>query len=388
MSNNNKILVSASIIIALALGFYIGTVRNNKKDNIADLYVKESQKQEKKEVRQSEIEGALLRVKGREFRFTDLPSQMQKSIIGESLNYRQNINELLKGFAVQYLVAKSKNPNVEIDPTTFPDIVTFYDGIVKDEDVEEVYKKNIGVFPMNHDVKQIKAQIKVQLILNKITEFTESEIEKLVEANGLTLLLKNVSLPINWFDYEQKPKLTNAEKPEIRINLLMSYSCASCSVLGAQIGELVQIYDPKKIQIGILHISKKHLDVGYYLNKAAMCVHKNDRSDFWKLNLKLLSKSKEISLLKEDDLDNARKILEVAFGEAELRSLTMDQLLTCIRDDSDKNDITKYLTSVMSDFRFTQRLPLPIIFVNESRVDMTGGTLIETVRIFLEQNQI
>jgi len=351
--------------------------------SISDMYIQKQKEVKQLSNMQYEFEGPLLVVNNREFSFLDLPSQTQKTIIGESIEYRQRLNEILKAFGVQYMVAITRNPNQEVDPSIFTDIVTFYGGIVSDKEVEEVYSKNIKVFPAGHDKNLTLARIKVQMIVNKITEFTNTEGAKYLASGQLIYKIKNPPLPAAWMKYDDAPVLRFADDPKVKIKLVMNYNCERCGNLQKDLGELLEKYDPKKIEITLLHYTNKHLDTSYYFNKAILCLREQSETDFWKLNLELLGRVKEITLLKEDDLDKSRELLESIFKAGNFPDVNQGKVFSCIKDENEKGKIRKYLLGIKQDFQYLSRLPIPLVFINDVRVNYDSISLLQAVNQFV-----
>ena len=381
---NKKISLPIIIVSSLLLGFYIGYIKAKKSEmSISDMYIQKQKEVKRSSNMQYEFEGPLIIVNSREFTFLDLPLQTQKTIIGESIEYRQRLNEILKGFGVQYMVAITRNPNQEVDSSVFTDIVSFYDGIVTDQEVEDVYNKNIKVFPVGHDKKLTLGKIKVQMIVNKITEFTNMEGAKYLSTGQLVYKIKNPPLPSAWLKYENAPVLKFSDDAKIKIKLVMNYSCEKCGNLQKDLGELLEKYDPKKLEITLLHYSNKHLDTSYYFNKAILCLRDQSETAFWKLNLELLGRTKEISLLKEDDLDKSREILEQILKSGTFADVNQEKIFECVKDETSGNKNRKYLLTIQNDFQYLTRLPFPLVFINDTRIEYSSGSLLQAVENFV-----
>jgi len=132
-----------------------------------------------------------------------------------------------------------------------------------------------------------------------------------------------------------------------------------------------------------LHYSNKHLDTSYYFNKAILCLRDQSETAFWKLNLELLGRTKEISLLKEDDLDKSREILEQILKSETFADVNQEKIFECIKDEANSSKSRKYLLTIQNDFKYLSRLPFPLVFINDTRIEYSSGSLLQAVENFV-----
>lgn len=364
------------------LGIFIGNIwsKKNSEKNVSQLYIETNNKESRKAIAVNEFEGPLLEVNDQQFSYDNLNISSQKALMKLSLDYRHQVNEILSGFAVEYAISQIREPGKPIKSNELPDLVTFYNGIITDEDVRKVYEKNKDKFPPNANQNHIILQIRIQLIAAKISEITDIEASKLIKEDKIKYYFKNLSMPASWLSFENSPKLTDSESPLISLHLIMNYNCRNCEKLNAQIGELLQQYDSKKIQLTLIHFSESFLDKEYYLNKAAVCVYLENKNDFWKFNLELLKRNNEIVLLKMTDLDKSREIIEEIFKSNKDLKTSITKVLSCIKDEEETSVAKRHLVSITNSIKFISFSNEPVFIVNGVKVDLKEKTLLKAFK--------
>jgi hypothetical protein len=384
-----KLLQVSYILIFFGLGFYLGTVSSSKKgDSARNAFISEANKPDKI-VKENFFDIPLFHFSGKNYSLKDLPIPAQQELARDLIIAQRKASKLIKSIVTQSVSSNKKNGL--LDFKKIPDVTSFYNNMVSDAEVDELYKKNIQKFAKDHDPTHIKLNIRVQLLARKVTEHSEKVISDLYDKKTYFIYNNLPSFPKEWLQLEEFPRLGTPEIAKYRVDIFMNYLCEDCPKLAEQVGDVFKAFDPKQIILTMVPVSSKSLSVDYYVNKSALCFYEQDKSLFWNYNIKLLSRAKNLKLLRDDNLDRARVILDEILSSKAFDMIKKDEIFSCIKNEKRGKD-GKYLNPVVrrlrvakEKFQFLTVFPLPVILIN-GKLIMNELSLNENMRLGVSQS--
>lgn len=377
MEKKNKLIYASAILIALGFGFYLGNITEAKKHmNPQNIY--KTKKGERAELIDDFLY-PLFSYDKKTYYFYNLPEDTQKRLMRERINYYGKVNDILKAVVAQHKVSKDKSKENKEEKILglreLPDLATFYHYLVTDTEVQEIYDRNKSKFGAKHDPDRTMLEIRIQLLMKRILSETESTVSKLQKEEKYHFENRDPFLPLKWLDFANSPTKSKGRNPALEVHVVMGYGCENCLELGEELQILLKEYDPAQISVTMLHTSNSFLGKTYYLNKAALCVHDQDKDLYWDFNFALLKRNQEIRVLKVDDLDKTKAIFESEIKKPSFSKIDRKKFDECVKEERrDKDD--KYLSPIASemrkisyDMKFLSGLGEPVVLINGRRLD-------------------
>jgi|GEM_PF-2907002 len=329
----------------------------------------------------------LIRYRQDNFRLKDLPEDIQKRIRNEQLTAHVKIQTILKDYLARYhaLTKKAESNGKKLDGQVMPSLNQLAAEKIEKGKVEELYKKNIKVFPENHNPENIKRQIYVELVANKAYEFIKIFLSEAYLKEGVKFPLAP-KIPEKWFNELPMRFEFGSESAPNHLVWVGNFGCERCETYTADVGLLIKKFSTENLKLTFIPWTKNAVDSLVYLNNLAACVAKEySAKEFWKFHALMMSSSKDLKTLKPEDYQRAE-------GFAKDRFLALKEGLTlqdwekvnkCGRNTELSNSLFAKLQETRRDLGFIPDLDGSNFYLNGHGLDLEARRLFLAVESLL-----
>lgn len=182
--NNSVIAFVVLTIMAMAYFLYL-TFSSDRNEENENIFLQDIAKVDSTATELNEKE--IILYNDTKLKFKDLPQELQKKIRNEQMVAHVKINTLLKEYVINYHLAKTNSKGREVDPKNLPKIDILKEMGVDVKVIDQIYEQNKHQFPKNHDPAQVKADMTVKLVSNKIYEFYQTYLNEIYLKEDLSL---------------------------------------------------------------------------------------------------------------------------------------------------------------------------------------------------------
>ncbi|CAM9884702.1 unnamed protein product [Chrysoparadoxa australica] len=376
MKKPNVIAGAILLLIVVSYFVYVAVEKNQKEKNIFLAQKKveiESLVDSKKFIK-------VLRYQDRTFQFKDLPEDIQKKIVNEQLRAHQSINMAIKEFLVRFhSVAKKKGDYSNIKVEEIPLLIQVANVLVKEEEVEKLYKENIKKFPKDHDPNFIKQQIRFELQSEEIYKFMMGNVVDIFKTTN-SKLPASPSIPDEWVETKGISPSYGDEKAPNHIIWVGHYGCPNCAGYTKDLGLIIQKYGLTNMRITFVPWTKNDIDSYSYLNTLGLCI-KDNLSDerFWGFHSIAMNQSDMIVGMDPTDLQKARNFAREVMKSNEFTQEEQDKAFGCVAkfDESNKT-LNKYVLAKRR-LSFLPYINAPMILFNGRLLDIEGRRLFHEI---------
>ncbi len=317
-----------------------------------------------------------LRYKSRTFTFDELPLEIQKRIKNEELIAHQKMQTILKDFLVRFHV-KAKNERDIFSVTTddLPPLIEISKKRVGMEKVEELYKKNIDVFPKDHKPGAIKAQIYTELLTQDTYDYMINQLAD-VYRTADSRLPDAPKIDTKWILTEKFSPSYGSEEAPFHLIWIGFYGCLECKNFTQDLGLLIQKYGFDNFRVTFIPWTKRDIDAYAYLNLTAFCLREQEGdASFWNFHSLAMNKSDVLKKIKYDDLKMARGFAEEILKSVQIKQEKIKSVLACSKNLNQDNKLLVEMTKAKQKLNFLPDVYSPMAFLNGRFLDLEGRSL-------------
>ncbi len=312
------------------------------------------------------------------FKFVDLPEETQKKIRNEQMIAHMKINQILKDYIIRYHIAKMDNKGKNIDTRNLPKIDPLISTGTDKRKIEEIYQTNKHFFPKNHDPEQVKTDLTVKIVSQKMAELYSSHLSEIYYKEKLSLP-SFPQVPEQWFQTKVTQSFGNEKAPH-HLVWVGSYNDVNSSLIKEDIGLLVKKYSLKNLKISFIPYSVGLWDLAQNLNLIAICVKEELGLDaFWKYHTTSLDYGKDLVNASPKDIERAlsfaQKIMKILGYKQEDRQ----SILSCAENDQRQNPLFLDLLRAKSALAFLPENKVPYFFLNGRYLDLAETRVFKSV---------
>lgn len=331
----------------------------------------------------------LIRYRQDSFRLKDFPEDIQKRIRNEQLTAHIKIQTILKDYVARYhaLTKKAEQDGKKFDVKNMQTLNQLAAQRIEKGKVDELYQKNIEVFPKNHKPDEIKRQIYVELVAKKAYEFINIFLSEAYLKEGVKLPLAP-RIPEKWFNELPMKFDFGSKNAPNHLIWIGNFGCERCETYTADVGLLIKKYTADNLKLTFIPWTKNAIDSLVYLNNLAACVAKEySTKEFWKFHALMMSSSKEIKVLKPGDYKEAEVFAKDRFlALKEGLSLSdWEKINKCGRNTDLTNTLFVKLQETRRDLSFVPDLDGSNFFLNGHGLDLESRRLFLAVESLLSR---
>ncbi len=313
--------------------------------------------------------------------FSDLPTALQKKIRNEQILAHLKINKILKEYIISYHLTKAKDKDAPINPREVKLLTPLRSSPETEAQVEAIYEQNKAKFPKDHNPEDIKRDLFVKIISNKIQSFYQDNLSEIYLEERLTLP-DFPQLPENWFELPTTQSY-GSEKAKNHLIWIGSYDDVNSKLIKEDIGQLVKKYTLEKLRVSFIPYTNGLWSASQFLNLSALCVKelKGDEG-FWRFHTTLLDYGKDLVTIAPQDILSAEKFVLKILKSLSYSDQEIIKVSSCGKDQ--KSDLFTLLIGSQKVLEFLPERNPPMFFLNGRLIDIVSNRLLNAVNHRLE----
>lgn len=305
-----------------------------------------------------ELEGELIRITNQSFRYQTLPVATQEEIYKLQMTYYQGLKSILEEFSVRFFNALNVIGVDDVDIEELPPPGYYFDSLVKDEEVEDAYLKNLHQLRDGMDPLVVKEQIKIEMTIARASNFVSEKIAELKENDHFELLYLPPQTPLFSLDYHNYYRLRTGDDSK-RMVFISSFFCEECRAYNRQFEAMVQ---NKIFQYDFFFaIYSDHIDsLDSIAHHVSECVYQQNPNEFWKYYFILFNFTEEQFKAIPEDLTEARSFF---INQAESLAIDQKKLKQC--SSLENKEILSKIHKQSLKLRSLTGGSIPKLFIND-----------------------
>ncbi|MBC99174.1 MAG: hypothetical protein CME63_15640 [Halobacteriovoraceae bacterium] len=373
--NNSVIAFVVLAIMAMAYFLYL-TFSSDRNDENENIFLQDIAKVDSAATELNEKE--IILYNDTKLKFKDLPQELQKKIRNEQMVAHVKINTLLKEYVINYHLAKTNNKGKEVDPKNLPKIDILKEMGVDVKVIDQIYEQNKHQFPKNHDPAQVKADMTVKLVSNKIYEFYQTYLNEIYLKEDLSLP-SFPQFPESWTQTKVTQSYGNQDAP-FHLVWVGSYTDVNSKLIKEDIGLLVKKYGLKELKVSFIPFSNGTWDLNQKLNALALCVKKEKgEKNFWSYHTQALNHGKDLVAADPKAVDKAIEFARKVMSEIDFPQEEQNQIIECADNKNKQNPIFLDLLRAKKELSFIPDQKIPFFILNGRLLDLDGSRVFRSV---------
>lgn len=314
--------------------------------------------------------------------FSDLPVPLQKKIRNEQILAHLKINQILKEYIISYHLTKIRNNGTPINPREVKLLTPVRSSREEEMKVDAIYDQNKAKFSNDHNPEDIKRNLLIKIMANKIQSFYQDNLSEIYLQEKLTLP-DYPQLPENWFNLPITQSY-GSKKAENHLIWMGGYDDVNSKLIKEDIGQLVKKYSPEKLKISFIPYNEGTWNISQFFNLTALCVKELKGHDaFWRFHTTLLDYGKELVTIAPNDFSLAEKFTLKILKSLNYSNQEMIEISSCGKDQ--KSDLLTALIASQKTMEFLPERSLPMFFLNGRLIDIVSNRLLNAVDHRLEK---
>ena len=314
----------------------------------------------------------------KKFKFSDLPEEMQKKIRNEQMIAHIKINQILKDYIIRYHITKTNNEGKSIDTKNLPKIDPFISTGTDKSQIEKIYQTNKHFFPKNHDPVQVKTDLAVKIVSQKMTELYSTHLSEIYYKEKLSLP-SFPQVPEQWFNTKVTQSYGNDKAPH-HLVWVGSYNDVNSALIKEDIGLLVKKYSLKNLKISFIPYSTGLWDLAQNLNLIAICVKEKLGLDaFWRYHTTSLDYGKDLIQASPKDVQKASDFAQKMMKLLDYKKEDVQSILSCAKNEQRQNPLFLELLRAKKALAFLPENKVPFFFLNGRYLDLAETRVFKSV---------
>lgn len=302
---------------------------------------------------------ALFELDGAAFTEADLPGDVQSMVFETRTESHAKIEALVNEFALQFALAKEKNPAVKKDELPpFSELLSIPKPT--DDEIKKLFEDNKARLPQGVTFDQVKPEIEKFVVQQKTQEAMRAKLDEFRAKNRFKMIAKAPEAPLVALNLAPFPAKGLGTLTLVEVS---DYLCPHCQASEPEVAAVVKEMGDKLKFVQVPYSLRPDALSGT-LARGAICAFQQGSDPFWKYHEQSFKLAKEKSW-KQTDADNKDAAKEVASAAG----LDLPKFDTCVADANTQTQVKK----VVDDMNKAGVSGTPTFFLNGRKLMLHGG---------------